>query len=49
VTEVIHAPEPPDLSDGENDISVLRAEWEHKFGAKPHHKKNAETLKRELA
>lgn len=32
----------------EPDIEMLRAQYSAKFGAKPHHKKSADTLRREL-
>lgn len=30
------------------EIDELRVQWENKFGKKPHHKKTAETLLKEL-
>ena len=35
--------EPP-----EEDLEVIRARWAAKFGKKPHHKKTADSLKKEL-
>lgn len=32
----------------EPDIDGLRAQWQIKFGAAPHHRKTADTLRREL-
>lgn len=44
--DAIHAAEPEPV--GTIDIYALRAEWEKKFGRKPHHNKLAETLRMEL-
>jgi len=32
-----------------DDLDELRAQWEAKFGKKPHHKKSANTLREELS